>query len=204
MSLKKTVSLGLTGGIGSGKSYVCRLLDRRGIPIFDTDGEARKEMVGNSSIHLSLQALLSASPLLPDGSLNKPLISSYIQGGDEQTRQVNEIVHPFVRQRFRRWLEAQHAPIVVMESALLFESHFDDEVTNTVCVTAPLELRLHRVMARDGKSREEALRWMSMQMPEDEKLRKADYVIINNQIEPLEPQVDNLLEVLLHGAAISN
>ena len=204
MLLKKTVSLGLTGGIGSGKSYVCRLLVGRGIPIFDTDSEARKEMLANRAIHTSLQALLSASPLLPDGSLNKPLISSYIRGGDKQARQVNEIVHPFVRQRFRCWLEAQHAPIAVMESALLFESHFDTEVTNTVCVTAPLELRLHRVMARDGKSREEALRWMRMQMPEDEKLRKADYVIINNQIVPLEPQIDELLKALLQGASISN
>lgn len=201
MLSKKTISLGLTGGIGSGKSYVCSLLAQRGIPIFDTDSEARKEMFENRNIHISLQSLLSASPLLPDGSLNKPLISSYIRGGDEHARQVNEIVHPFVRQRFRRWMEAQHAPIVVMESALLFESHFDDEVTNTVCVTAPLELRLHRVMARDGKSREETLRWMSLQMPEDEKLRKADYVIINNEKEPLMPQVDSLLKALQQGCS---
>ena len=203
MLSKKTISLGLTGGIGSGKSYVCSLLARRGIPIFDTDSEARKEMFDNRTIHDSLQALLSASPLLADGSLNKPLISSYIRGGDEHARQVNEIVHPFVRQRFRRWMEAQHAPIVVMESALLFESHFDDEVTNTVCVTAPLELRLRRVMARDGKSREETLRWMSLQMPEDEKLRKADYIIINNEVEPLMPQVDSLLKALRQGCSRS-
>lgn len=201
MLSKNTISLGLTGGIGSGKSYVCSLLAQRGIPIFDTDSEARKEMFENRNIHISLQTLLSASPLLPDGSLNKPLISSYIRGGDEHACQVNEIVHPFVRQRFRRWMEAQHVPIVVMESALLFESHFDDEVTNTVCVTAPLELRLHRVMARDGKSREETLRWMSLQMPEDEKLRKADYVIINNEKEPLMPQVDSLLKALRQGCA---
>ena len=200
MSLKKTVSLGITGGIGSGKSHICRLLAQRGIPVFDTDTEARREMLRNTAIHARLHALLQAPPLLPDGRLDKPLLSAYIRSGIPQARKVGSIVHPYVRLRFRQWAEAQDAPIVVMESALLFEAHFNTEVTATLCVTAPLELRIRRIMERDGKSRGEALGWISLQTDEARLALKADHIIVNDQATPLVPQIDALLASLQQTA----
>ncbi|MBQ8098600.1 MAG: dephospho-CoA kinase [Bacteroidaceae bacterium] len=197
MLQKKRLSLGITGGIGSGKSYVCRILERLQIPVFYTDEEARCEMLSNPQIHSQLFHLLQADVLLPTGELNKPLISTFIRSGEDAATAVNAIVHPQVRIRFRRWMAQQEAPLVAMESALLFESGFQSEVDWSVLVTAPEEVRIARVMARDGKSREEVLRWMALQMSEERKAELSSFVVLNNGKHDVEVQIRKLTSRLM-------
>ena len=175
----KPFSVGITGGIGSGKSFVSRCLEAKGIPVFYTDVEARLEMLSNV------------------GSLNKPLLSDFIRKGHQQAAQVNELVHPLVRERFNRWKgRQQEVPCVVMECALLFEAGFDQEVDLTVCVTAPLEVRIKRVMERDGKTRAEVQQWIEMQMADDEKERRSHLLLNNDGRLTSEELVNQLLTVV--------
>ena len=192
----KRSSIGITGGIGSGKSFVCSCFERLGIPVFYTDREARMEMIGNENIHAALRQILHADILRPDGSLDKALLSAFISRGSDEAALVDSIVHPCVRQRFRLWRERLAARVAVMECALLFESGFDSEVSASVFVSAPLEVRINRVMKRDGKSRNEVLQWMSLQMDEDEKMSRADYTVVNDGMRPILPQVEHILSVL--------
>lgn len=193
----KPFSVGITGGIGSGKSFVSRCLEAKGIPVFYTDVEARLEMLSNVGLHHRLSQLLQTSVLLSDGSLNKPLLSDFIRKGHQQAAQVNELVHPLVRERFNRWKgRQQEVPCVVMECALLFEAGFDQEVDLTVCVTAPLEVRIKRVMERDGKTCAEVQQWIEMQMADDEKERRAHLLLNNDGRLTSEELVNQLLTVV--------
>ena len=191
------ISLGITGGIGSGKSYFCRILEQRGIPVFYADDVARNEMLTNSGIHSALEQLVGHGVLLADGSLNKPLLSSYVSESDGQAQSVNAIVHPQVRLKLRQWIESQSAPLVAVECALLFEAGFAREVSLSVLVTAPTETRIQRVMARDGKTKDEILRWMSLQMPEEEKKHYADYIVVNDGETSLYAQMDSLMRSVI-------
>lgn len=193
---KKNISLGITGGIGSGKSYVCHILEQLQIPVFYTDVEAQLEMCQNHEIHEALSNLLGEVVLTTKGELNKKLISSYIcQGGDYAAR-VDAIVHPQVRTRLRQWLAKHNSGIKAVECALLFESHFNTEVDKNILITAPLEVRVKRVMERDGKSRAEVLHWISLQMPEEKKMELSDYIIINDGKSSIYEQVNNLLSII--------
>lgn len=154
-------------------------------------------MLSNPQIHSQLFHLLQADVLLPTGELNKPLISTFIRSGEDAATAVNAIVHPQVRIRFRRWMAQQEAPLVAMESALLFESGFQSEVDWSVLVTAPEEVRIARVMARDGKSREEVLRWMALQMSEERKAELSSFVVLNNGKHDVEVQIRKLTSRLM-------
>ncbi len=193
MSQKKN-SIGITGGIGSGKSYVCHLLEQRGIPVFYTDAEAKLEMLENKQIQAKLTTLLGAPVLLKDGKLNTPLLSQYISQGDDNAQRVNGIVHPAVRQRMRRWLKSRRESIVAVECALLFESGYSNDVDYTVVVVAPVEVKIARVMKRDGHSREHVLKMMALQMSDEEKMSLGDDVIVNDNVKPLEPQIERILK----------
>ena len=187
-----TFSLGLTGGIGSGKSYVCRRLEAMGVPVFDTDREARCEMEENTRLQTQLSELVG-QPVVLGGQLQKHVLSAFIRSSSECAVQVDNLVHPCVRQRMRRWLAAQTAEVAAVECALLFESGFDADVNLTVAVTAPLEVRVALVMARDGKPREEVERWISLQMDEETKTARADVVIVNDGAHDVDLQLRLLL-----------
>ena len=188
--------LGITGGIGSGKSLVCALLEERGIPVFYTDDEAKAEMRENGDIHRELIALLGPEAVSPEGSPVKAVLAEYMCRGPEYADNINNIVHPRVRERMSRWIKAQHGTCVAIESALLFESGFNTDCTCTIAVTAPLETRISRIMRRDGITREKALEWIGLQMPQEHKATLADCTFVNDGIEPLVPQIDKLLKKL--------
>ena len=189
----KEISLGITGGIGSGKSYVCKLLEERGMPVFYSDREAQEEMKANPLIRSFLLRLVGSDAFLADGSLNKVSIRNFIGRGPDFSAQLNDVVHPAVRGRFLDWKDSHRSSLVVMESALLFESGFRDTVDFAVLVSAPLETRIVRVMRRDGIARSTVERMMALQNS-DEKLRKlCDFVIENDDTNPLEPQIDKML-----------
>lgn len=193
---RKNISLGITGGIGSGKSYVCHIMEQLQIPVFYTDEEARLEIQENKKIHAALSELIGTSILSADGELNKKLISSYICQEHDNASRIDSIVHPEVRIRLQNWLAKEISPIKVVECALLFESHFNTEVDKSILVTAPLEIRIKRVMERDGKSRSEVLHWISLQMPEEKKITLADYIIINDGKSSVYEQVNKLLSAI--------
>lgn len=195
MSSKKfpRTKLAITGGIGSGKSYVCRLIEQAGHPVFYCDDEARRLIVSHPLIRRELTQLVGPGVYAADGSLVKPVLGAYLCRGREAAARVDAIVHPRVAEAFRAWAEARAGQRAFMECALLFESGFDRLVDETILVTAPLELRLQRVMQRDGVTRAKALQWMALQWSDEQRLARADRVICNDGVADLAAQVADLL-----------
>lgn len=175
----------ITGGIGSGKSYVCQLLRERGIDIYDCDSAAKRLMRTSGQLKARLQALVGDEVYI-DGKLNKPMLAQFLLASDSNKQAVNAIVHPAVADDFiasgMEW----------MECAILYESGFYRLVDRVVCVTAPRGIRLQRIMDRDGITREKAEKWIDCQMPQDEVSRRSDIVIVNDGT-PLLPQLEELL-----------
>lgn len=189
------IRLGITGGIGSGKSYVARLLAQRGLPVYDTDTEAKRLMLSDADIQAGLIGLLGERVYV-DEKLNKPLLADYLFASDEHASRINSIVHPSVKRDFLRWAasRAEHE-VVALESAILYESGFDDVVDYVVAVYAPLEVRIRRAMERDCATEEQVKSRISSQMNEELKRDRADFVIVNDG-RALSPQLDALLKAL--------
>lgn len=190
------IRIGLTGGIGSGKSVVSRLLEVMGIPVYISDIEARRLMVSDEGIRRKLTLLLGEEVYI-GGNLNKPLLASYLFGSAEHAAQVNAIVHPRVKDDFRLWCSARsERPWVGMESAILLEAGFREEVDKVVMVYAPLDVRIQRIVSRDASSHELIEQRIRHQMDDEEKRKMADYVIVNDGNSPLISQVLTLISSL--------
>ncbi len=187
------IRIGITGGIGSGKSYVCQLLKQRGIPIYHCDDEAKRLMVESSTIRQELNQLIGKDAYR-DGQLNKPLIAQYLFADTTHAAQINNIVHPVVKQDFIEWVARQKASTIVQECALLFETEFTDTVDCSILIYAPLDVRLRRVMQRDHATRQQVLARMAQQMDEEEKRKLADFIILNDGTTNLNEQIEELLE----------
>ena len=170
---------GITGGIGSGKSYICQLLKARGIEVYDCDQAAKRIIRTSDDVRHQLLQLI--------GSLEKADIARFLLESETNAKKIDSIVHPAV---FRDFEESGYQ---WMESAILYESGINRLVDRVVVVTAPEEVRIQRVMARDGITREKALQWMQRQWPQAELLRHADYEIVNDGIANLDQQIDTLL-----------
>ena len=205
--------IGLTGGIGSGKSVVASLLELYGIPVYSADEESKRlldslnpnrfltpvrveDTQHPSFLRERLTALLGDSIYGPNG-LNRRLMASLIFDNAKLLEQVNAIVHPEIARHFRSWIERQTAKYAVLESAILFESNFDRYVDICIMVYAPRELRIRRVMMRDGITESEVLQRMQHQLPDEEKTERADYVIYNDEKQPLIPQIEKIITFLL-------
>lgn len=187
------IKIGITGGIGSGKSIVSKLLAAMGIPVYLTDDEAKRLTLSDETIRRELTALLGDG-LYQGNVLNKSLLADYLFASPENAAQVNAIIHPVVKQDFRRWCEEHSTSfIMAMESAILIEAGFAPEVDAVVMVYAPKELRIRRAMKRDSASRKQIEQRIQRQMDDEAKREKADYIIINDDKTPLIPQVLQLL-----------
>lgn len=195
--LRMNKSIGITGGIGSGKSVVAMLLQLYGIPVYIADEESKKLLNTSPMIRAKLTGLFGESLYTADG-LDKKQLASFIFSNKDYLRKVNDIVHPEVYRHFEHWLSVQEAPLGYcgMESAILFESGFNRLVDTTLMVYAPLELRLSRVGRRDQVDREEILKRIESQWPDEVKKQQSDYVIHNDDIQPLIPQVETFLTSL--------
>lgn len=190
------IKIGITGGIGSGKSVVSRLLGVMNIPIYISDEEAKSLTVVHPLIRQELGALLG-DEIYQGGELNKSLLASYLFGHPDHARVVNGIIHPRVKEHFRSWVSAHKAySIIGMESAILYESGFAGEVDVVVMVYAPLEIRIARAMKRDGVSRELVTKRIDSQMSDEVKRSQADFTIVNDGERPLIPQVLELISFL--------
>ena len=179
---KTPIKIGITGGIGSGKSYVCRLLEQRGIEVYDCDAAAKRLIRTSTRLRQQLKELI--------GSLQKADISRFLLASEGNQQAVNAIVHPAVFQDF------EASGMQWMESAILYESGADRLVDRVVVVTAPEEVRIERVMSRDSISREKALQWIARQWPQEEVRKRADVEIVNDGKAELAPQIDELLKAL--------
>ena len=187
------IKIGITGGIGSGKSMVSRLLEVLGVPVYISDLETKRLMASDSLIREELSALLGAE-VYAGGTLNKPLLASYLFGSPEHAKEINCIVHPRVKEDFRRWTQCRTAfPIVGIESAILVEAGFAGEVDAIVMVYAPEEVRILRAVRRDASSRELIEKRIRSQMNDEEKRKYAVFVIVNDGETPLIPQVLELI-----------
>lgn len=180
--------VGLTGGIGSGKTTVAKMFQEFDIPVYIADDEAKELMVTSKFIKRKLIALFGDNVYV-QGQLNKPLISQAIFNDKEKLKQMNAIVHPRVGQHFDRWVKKQNTPYVLKESAILFESGGADQCDLIVTVTAPKEIRIERVLERDHSSKENVESIMANQLEEKEKIAKSNFVIHNLNLEETQKQV---------------
>ena len=187
------IKIGITGGIGSGKSVVSKLLRAMSIPVYLSDDEAKRLTATDETIRKELTALLG-DELYQGDVLNKSLLAGYLFASPENAARVNAIIHPVVKQDFRRWCKENASSfILAMESAILIEAGFAPEVDAVVMVYAPKEVRIRRAMKRDGASRKQIEQRIKNQMDDEAKRAKADYTIINDDKTPLIPQVFRLL-----------
>jgi dephospho-CoA kinase len=192
--------VGLTGGIGSGKTLVCNILEKLGIPVYDADSQARRIMDEDSRLRKEIVELFGEEAYL-DGRLNRRYLAGRVFGDQQMLKKLNKLVHPAVRKDYSRWVEHQSAPYVVEEAAILFESGADRFMNMTVLVYAPVDLRISRVMKRDRVEEGKVLERMRHQMDEEEKRKRADKVIINDEKELLLPQIIAIHhEILTQGS----
>ena len=190
------ISIAITGGIGSGKTFVSNLLKELGIPIYNSDDEAKRLMLSDEGIRRDLIALLSEGAYQGD-ALNKPLLASYLFADAGNAARINAIVHPRVKADFHRWLsEHQDEEIAGLECAILYEAGFEDTVDKVVMVYAPEALRIERAMKRDKATEEQIRARIAAQMDDEEKRRRADYVICTDGRIPVEEQLSDLIKHL--------
>ena len=186
--------LGITGGIGSGKSYVSSLLRvNLNVPVYDCDTEAKRLMNEDKGIQQQLMKLVGAH-VYTDGKLQKKVLADYLFADQQHAQSVNAIVHPAVRADFGKWIKRQNTDVVAIESAILYESGFDTLVDKVLFVDAPMELRIQRVMQRDGSSRQQVEARIGMQRSEEQR-KKADFVI-ENEGRPQESLLTALQAIL--------
>ena len=185
------IKVAICGGIGSGKSTVCRMFAERGVALYDSDSRAKALMNESDELRKALVAEFGEE-CYADGTLNRSYLASRVFGSAEQLEKLNSIVHPAVKADFLRWAEEQEGDYCILESAILFESGFDAVVDKTVAVLAPLPLRIERAMARDGASREQIEARVKAQMSDDELVARADFAIVNIHLEDVEKDVAEL------------
>lgn len=183
--------VGITGGIGSGKSTVCRMLAERGVALYDADSRAKELMATSEALRKMLIENFGAETFNAEG-LNRAYLAGRVFNDAEQLRLLNSIVHPAVIADFEAWAEAQEGNYVVFESAILFEAGLEDRVDVVVAVMAPESLRVERVMARDGHSSDQVMARINNQMSDDERSDRSKYSIVNIDVEDLEEDVEQL------------
>lgn len=190
------IRIGITGGIGSGKSVVSRLLGLMGIPVYDSDTAAKVILTTNRFLQEQL-SLLAGRNLFPGGILDKEALSSFLFANQENVARVNEVIHPLVKKDFREWVAQRTMhPFVGIESAILIEAGFESEIDFLVTVCAPRPLRIDRVMKRSGLTRAVIEQRMLVQLDDAAKCAKAHFVIINDGVTPLLPRLCELRELL--------
>ncbi len=191
------IKIGITGGIGSGKSYIADLIKKQGLPVFNCDDAAKYIMANDDEIKAKLKELIGEEIYTDGGNLNKQMMSDFIYLNEDNRKKINEIVHPAVREQYMRWLSVQYTSVVFMESAILFESGFSDLVDKVIHVFASDEVRLHRLIKRDGLTRMQAYERMQAQMSEAVKMKFADYCILNNGNMNVAKQLGHILDQLM-------
>lgn len=183
----------ITGGIGSGKSYVCRILESRGISVYDCDAAAKRLMRTSEKLQQELRLLVGQDVYTSDGQLQKRILADFLLTSEANKLALNDVIHPAVAEDFLS------SGMTWLESAILFESGFDRRVSfdRIVCVSAPRDVRIQRIMRRDNITAEKAAEWIDTQMAQEEVERRSHFVIVNDGKSDIEQQVDNMLSQII-------
>ncbi|MCS6973222.1 MAG: dephospho-CoA kinase [Cyclobacteriaceae bacterium] len=195
------LQIGITGGIGSGKSTVCRIFRALGIPVYDADSRAKVVMTSDVILIGRIKQEFGSLAFKEDGTLNTVYLAETVFGDEQRLRVLNSLVHPAVASDYENWLQTQLGkPYIIKEAALLFESGSYRNLDYTVLVVAPVEVRLRRVLQRDPFRTEKQIRdIMARQLPEDEAKKLARCIIQNDDVHPVLPQVLALHQQWLTG-----
>nr|WP_297651893.1 dephospho-CoA kinase [uncultured Prevotella sp.] len=182
------MKIAITGGIGSGKSYVCRELGSHGIQVYDCDAGAKRLMRSDGDLQAALSRLVGEEVYV-DGVLQKPVLAKFLLASEANKQAINDVVHPAVARDFEQsdcdWLESA----ILFDSGFYKRTHFD----YVVCVTAPVPVRLERIMLRDHISREKAQQWIDAVMPQEELVARSDFEIVNDGVRDVKAQIGALL-----------
>ena len=198
---KKMIKVGITGGIGSGKTTVCRIFETLNIPVYYADDRAKWLMQHDPDLKKNITNLLGKAAYLPDGKLNRRFIGEQVFNDKNLLTQMNKLVHPAVFLDGEKWFKKQNNLYAIKEAALFYETGSYAQMDQMIVVTANREERIRRVMERDGLTKEAVEARMNKQLPEEEKIEKADFVIYNDGKELLTPRV---LEIdrLIRGCVV--
>lgn len=193
------LKIGLTGGIGSGKSTIAKIFEVLGIPVYYADTEAKRIM--NEDLQLKAQILQHfGEDAYKDDQLNRSYLSSVVFNNKEKLALLNSLVHPATIRNSKEWINKQTTAYAIKEAALIFESGTHEYLDYVIGVSAPAHLRIHRAMQRDNLSREEVLQRMSKQIEEVIKMHLCDFIIYNDEVKPVLPQVLELHKKLVNLA----
>ncbi len=190
------LKVGLTGGIGSGKSTAAQIFEVLGVPVYYADAEAKRLMNEDAELKSSISKIFGEQAFT-NNTLNRKYISSIVFSDPLRLEQLNAIVHPATKKDSENWMNRQSTPYAIHEAALIFEASVSDRLDYVIGVSSPHELRIQRAMERDAVSREEVLQRMNKQLDEEIKMSKCDFVLVNDEKQLLIPQVLELHEKLI-------
>ena len=202
--MKTPLQIGITGGIGSGKSLVCKIFQCLGISVYDADSHAKELMTTDGILISNIKKEFGELSYNTDGSLNRNYLSLRVFNDAEQLKKLNELVHPRVAIDYKRWVENKIGfPYVLKEAALLFEAGSNQQLDKVIVVHAPEEIRIRRVLKRDRHRTEAQVKSIvKNQMPEEEKMKRADFIVRNDETVLLIPQIVELHTLLCRAAGI--
>lgn len=180
--------IAITGGIGSGKSYVCRILEKKGVAVYDCDSAAKRLWATDDSLRQRLKQVVGEN-VYEGKVLRKDVLANFLLESDDNKLTIDNVIHPAIARDFLR------SGLAWLESAILFDSGFDKRVKfdYIVCVSAPMETRLERVMKRDGISRDKAMEWIARQWSQDRVESLCDFVIVNDGKQDIDRQVSQII-----------
>lgn len=198
------LKIGITGGIGSGKTTVCKVFETLGIPVFYADSAAKSLMTADANLVAGVKSAFGSDSYHADGALNNKYLAGIVFTQKEELAKLNALVHPAVFNAFENWVRTklETAPYVLKEAALLFESGSYQQCDKNILVTSPIALKLARVMQRDGVSEGEVLARMDKQFTDEQKAKLADYFISNSLADSVILQVLNLHQEFLKQSEI--
>lgn len=192
---------GLTGGIGSGKTTVAQLIEKKGFPVYYSDSRAKELVNEDENLKNQIKQLLGEGAYDTQGNYNKKYVASLVFENPNLLHSLNELIHPAVRLDFEHWLQRAHSKFVFKETALLYELNLDKDCFQSILVTAEDNLRIKRVMDRDQKTYREVEAIMNNQMPEKDKVKRADFVIYNNEgLGELQAETNQIINEILELA----
>ena len=199
----KKLKVGITGGIGSGKTTVCQIFETLGIPVYYADDRAKALMVEDEKLISDIKNIFGEAAYLPDGELNRKHIADIAFHNPLKLKELNAVVHPAVLEDGNRWhAEQKDAPYTLKEAALIFESDSYKHLDKIMTVFAPQNVRLERVLLRGGNlTKQDIEARMAKQLPEEEKVKRADFIIYNDGEQALIPQVMKIHQLLCNELA---
>ena len=192
MSRQEQIKIGITGSIGVGKTYVSDIFNRLGFPVFNADLQAKECMIQDQQLESDIKHAFG-NKIYINGVLQKDKLADIVFNDIQSLNQLNTLVHPVVKKRFKNWCEKQTARIVFKEAAILFESGTNLELNKVICVSANKEVRIKRVISRENISREQIISRIDRQISQSKKEKLSDFLIINDGIELLLPQVIHII-----------